>query len=421
MKKKDKQLSIEITMPTLHSGQALVHASKARFRGLACGRRWGKTLLAVVTTLEALFQGKRGYWIAPTYGVTKVAWNTVKKVLRPMMQTGLAEWLQIREGSRSVHFGDGELMFRSGENHDNLRGEGLDFTVIDEAAYCRPQLWYEVVRPALADKQGWALFLSTPKRENDWFHQMILRGQRADNEWESWQMPSWTNPLLAKEEIEAARLEMPSIEFRREFGAEFVSADGARIKPHWIKQHPFPDVQGVGGSVTIGVDLAISLRDNADYTALVVLRRTPDGRLFVLDTIRDRLPFDRSIELIKQTAAKWKPSLIAVENVQYQAAMVQELHRTTTLPVTPVRPERDKITRFLPVEARYEQGLVSHCSGVSRDFVAELLSFPDSEHDDFIDAFSYAWQAQCVLAATNMSRPRGNHEQKPLTWSGLYK
>jgi predicted phage terminase large subunit-like protein len=86
--------------------------------------------------------------------------------------------------------------------------------------------------------------------------------------------------------------------------------------------------------------------------------------------------------------------LIAVEQTQYQAAVVQELARTTQLPVRGVRPDRDKLSRFLPLLTRYEQRLVRHDPAkVPAWFREELLAFPEGRNDDGVDALAYAWQA----------------------------
>jgi predicted phage terminase large subunit-like protein len=100
------------------------------------------------------------------------------------------------------------------------------------------------------------------------------------------------------------------------------------------------------------------------------------------------------LQRIKAAAARHNPRVIAVEQTQYQAAVVQELTRTTTLPVRGIRPDRDKLTRYLPVLTRYEQRMIRHDpSGVPAWFRDELLAFPESEHDDGVDALAYAFSA----------------------------
>jgi predicted phage terminase large subunit-like protein len=144
--------------------------------------------------------------------------------------------------------------------------------------------------------------------------------------------------------------------------------------------------------VYLGVDLAISTKAEADYTAVVALSRGEDGTLYVLDVNRTRADFASVLRFIEAMAEKWKPVMIGIEQVQYQAAVVQELMRRTKLPIRGIRPDRDKITRFAPLEARYEQGQVVHVEGLPPYWQDELLSFPVGRHDDVVDAMAYAWQ-----------------------------
>ena len=144
----------------------------------------------------------------------------------------------------------------------------------------------------------------------------------------------------------------------------------------------------------MGVDLAISTKDHADWTAAAVLARANDGTVWVLAVERLRATFHQVLGFIGAMAEQWHPRTVGVEAVQFQAAAVQELLRTTTLPVRAVHPgQRDKLTRFQPLEARYEQGLVRHAPGLPPDFERELLGFPVAEHDDQVDALSCAWDA----------------------------
>jgi predicted phage terminase large subunit-like protein len=97
---------------------------------------------------------------------------------------------------------------------------------------------------------------------------------------------------------------------------------------------------------------------------------------------------------IKAAAARHSPYLIAIEQVQYQASIIQELARSTFLPVKGIHPSKDKITRSAPLITKYEQKLVRHDpSGVAPWFIEELLGFPDAQHDDGVDAAVYAFQA----------------------------
>jgi predicted phage terminase large subunit-like protein len=406
--------TLSLELPPLHPAQRAVLAHPARFKTLVCGRRWGKTRLGVALAVATAIEGKRVWWVAPTYAISSIAWRLAKSLLRAVPGADL------REVDRVVALpGGGEVWFKSGDKADNLRGEGLDLLVMDEADFQPAASWTEVLRPALADRKGRALFISTPKVEGGWFHELFRKGQRGEDGWASWSYPSWTNPFLDPAEIEAAKADLPSIEFRREFGAEFVSAAGARVKAEWVRYSPTapPDLD-----VALGVDLAISEKQDADYTALVALGRDKKtGRTYVLDAKRGRMSFDAILRFVREASTLHSPRVVAIESQQFQAAVVQELLRTTTLPVRGVRADRDKLTRFLPLEARYEQGLVYHLTTLPRDFEQELCSFPVSSHDDYVDAAAYAYAALATdftavaksLQAANRAAP---HRQTRSTW-----
>ena len=375
-------------LPPLHDGQREVAASEHRFKVLICGRRWGKTRLGAAVALREAVAGGRVWWTAPTYAIAGIAWD----LIRPL---AVAIGATARESERRLLMpGGGEVAFKTADDPDKLRGQGLDLLILDEADFIARRVWEEVLRPALADRKGRALIISTPNREGGWVHELSQAGaSREGLELASWTFPSWTNPYLEDSEIAAARASLPSIVFRREFGAEFVSASGALIRRDWLRQGEPLDLEGL--RLSIGVDLAISTKEGADYTAAVAMARDSSGRVYILDADRVRASFDGVLAFIRGFVARQRApvSVVAVEQVAYQAAVIQELLRTTELPVIGVRPDRDKVTRFLPLQARYEQGLILHAPDLSKAYTRELLGFPVGEHDDLIDAAVYAYRS----------------------------
>ena len=334
---------------------------------------------------RAALEGKRVWWVAPTYAISGIAWEQVRGMARPVES-------QAHESTRTLRFPSGGFIAcKSADNPDNLRGEGLDFLVLDEADFVARRVWEEVLRPALADRKGRALIVSTPNVEGGWFHDMVRKGEEGDPEVRSWCLPSWTNPHLDGSEVDAARASLPAIVFRREFGAEFVSAAGALLRREWIRVAEPPAREDL--EVAVGVDLAISTKDGADWTACVALGRASDGSLWVLDVARARLPFHQVLAFITGFSTRHRPRVVAVEQVQFQAAVVTELLRTTDLPVVGVRPDRDKVTRFTGIQARFEQGLVNLAPDLPGEFSRELLGFPVADHDDMVDALVYAHRA----------------------------
>ena len=147
-------------------------ASRARFKVLAAGRRWGKSSLGVILALRTGLEGGRAWWVAPTYPIAQLGWRVLKQLSRKI------PGVEIREDDRIVRLpGGGEIQVKSADNPDSLRGAGLDGVVLDEAAYVKEEAWTESLRPALADRQGWALFISTPNGLN-WFHRLYERARQ---------------------------------------------------------------------------------------------------------------------------------------------------------------------------------------------------------------------------------------------------
>lgn len=227
-------LEVELELPSLHPGQRIVRDSPARFRVLACGRRWGKTLLGVALCVEVAAKGGRAWWIAPTFPVASIGWRAIKHLVKQI------PYSEIREGERIATLpGGGTIQVRSSDNPDSLRGEGLDLAVFDECAFMVEEAWTEAIRPALADRQGKALFISTPQGRN-WFYRLWARGQEGDPEWQSWQFPTSANPHIDPIEIEAARQSVIARVFAQEWEADFSLSVGVFF-PEWSEsRHVIP-------------------------------------------------------------------------------------------------------------------------------------------------------------------------------------
>lgn len=141
-----------------------------------------------------------------------------------------------------------------------------------------------------------------------------------------------------------------------------------------------------------GVDPAISLEDRADYFALMTIGVDGQGRIYVLDYLREHLTFQRQIEAIQEKAGQFEPVKIAIEANAYQAALSQHLLEKSLLPVSPVIHRRDKWSRALALSAHFETGRVFLQEGME-ELIEELTAFPQGGHDDLIDALSLAMGA----------------------------
>lgn len=209
---------------TPHRYQLEVHhaLSEYRFAVLVCHRRFGKTLLAVMTLLDAALRctkpDPRFAYVAPRLKQARqIAWlylaSRARKV--PHSRVNASEgYVEFPNGARITLYG------ASDGNEEAMRGLYMDGAVIDEVAGMKPHVWDEIMRPALSDRQGWALFIGTP-HGMDYFHEVWQRAQQ-DPEWftgmyrvDEVEITWWEGD--PKAEIESQRERLPDASFRQEY------------------------------------------------------------------------------------------------------------------------------------------------------------------------------------------------------------
>lgn len=381
---------ISVTPAKLHPGQQAIMADPARFKVMSCGRRFGKTLLAanwLGLLPGSAISGQPVAFFSPTYKLLLDVWASLERTLKPVTRKANKTEMRIELTT------GGKVDFWTLEDPDAGRGRKYARIVIDEAAHARnlQVAWERAIAPTLTDLEGEAWFISTPNGLN-YFHALFQRGDDAAwPDWSAHHMPSTVNPHLPAEELTRAQSDLPALVFAQEYLAEFVTFGAGLVKPEYLQDGPC----AADLPVVLGVDLAISEREGADWTAIVALSRDPaSGRIYLREVERHRAGFREVLARIEAAAQRWQPALIAIEQTQYQAAVVQELARSTKWAVRGVKPDRDKVTRFAPLLTRYEQRLVWHDPArVPAWFREELLAFPEGVHDDAVDAAAYAFAA----------------------------
>ena len=380
---------INIDLPKLHINQQHIKKNLKRFNTICCGRRFGKNILLEDIIVEDVLKGHRVAHMEPTYKMVSEVWRDLLRLLRPIITRANSSEM------RMEFITGGTLEFWSLENYDSIRGRKYHLITINEAAMFRylKEAWNEVIRPTLTDYKGRAIFLSTPKGDN-FFKELFDRGYNAKMEdWANFRYTSYDNPKLDGSEIDVAREELPEIEFRQEYLAEFVTADGTLLREKFIKYFDLDTINLKELDIVMAVDLAISQKTTADYSAIVVMGRNKEtGNIYVMDVYRDKIKFNDIIKSIKFYAEKWNPKVIGIEAVQAQAYVVQELIRTTQLNIKALHPDKDKVTRFQAIQARFENGLVYIENNIIKEYTKELLAFPIGEHDDMVDPNAYCYQ-----------------------------
>lgn len=199
------------------------HTRTKRWSCLVCHRRAGKTVAAVndlvIGALECQKPRPQFAYVAPFRNQAKlIAWEYLKYYARPFLAD------KPNESELSVRLlGDRKVMLAGADNADALRGIYLDGVVQDEFGDFRPSVWGNVIRPALSDRKGWAVFGGTPKGRNE-FWQMWEMARKNPNEWFLLELRASESGLLDHEEIEAAKRQLSPEQFAQEFECDFAAA-----------------------------------------------------------------------------------------------------------------------------------------------------------------------------------------------------
>ncbi|MCK9570648.1 phage terminase large subunit [Candidatus Pacearchaeota archaeon] len=313
----------------------------------------------------------------------------------------------------SVRFANGSRVLALPGSEKTIRGiSAVTLLVLDEAAGIPSDL-YGAVRPMLAVSKGRLVLMSTPRGEQGFFYETWTKSTG----WEKVEVPWDKCPRIDPSFIEEEKRERGSAWVAQEYECKFIAAGSTRIQRSWLK---YEDHVPSNLTISLGVDLAISTKETADYTAGAVLGRDADGNLHVLDMQRIRGSFSEQINFIKQLAARWKPTIIGIEDVAYQKALIQQLAAQTSLNVRGIKPINDKVSRFAPMEARYELGQVYHSRDLPQAFESELLSFPVADHDDFVDALAYAFHAMGNVSDKSEWIPPSTGAVSEPCYSGIY-
>lgn len=193
-----------------------------RFNVLVCHRRMGKTVFAINMMIRKVLTcakiNPRAHYFAPTYKQAKsIAWDYLQ------MYTQHIEGMEYNKTELAANFPTGQrIQLVGADNPDSFRGQYSDFTVLDEVAMFPVRMWSEVIRPALADRDGGALFIGTPAGRNI-FYDLFERAKRLDD-WGAVRLSYKDTGLIPAREINAMRQEMEDFEFDQELGCSFNAA-----------------------------------------------------------------------------------------------------------------------------------------------------------------------------------------------------
>lgn len=376
----------------------------SRFKVIVAGRRCGKSNFAIKQVLANALEAPKGscvLYIAPTQGQARqICWDALLDQGREVVKSA-------HVNSMDVTLINGvKVHVRSAENPDSMRGLKVYFAVLDEAAFMKDDMvWNKVVRPALSDLKGKAIFISSPSGRN-WFYDIYMSvkdGKKKD--WSAYLLTTYDNPTIDPEEIEAAKQTLSSFAFRQEFMASFDTAGGDIFKEEWIKYGTAP----TDGDYYIAADLAgfgdlskmyESQVAKLDYSSIAIVKANTSG-WFVDRIVYGRWGVKETAEQIFQLVEEYKPLRVGIEKgVSKNAVMpyIKDLmgQRNVWFSVQELtHGSQRKLDRIIwALQGRFEHGRITLNRGDwNTEFLDQLYNFPNQNvHDDLVDSLAYIEQ-----------------------------
>jgi predicted phage terminase large subunit-like protein len=398
--------------------QQEVWEDTARFKIVAAGRRTGKSRLAAWMLIVNALQADKGhvFYVAPTQGQARdIMWQTLLELGHPVISGSHINNLQIKLINGAT------ISLKGADRPETMRGVSLKFLVLDEYADMKPDVFEQILRPALTDQKGCAMFIGTPMGRNH-FYELYKYGELGSDEtYKTWHYTSYDNPLLDAEEIDIAKKSMSSYAFRQEFMASFEARGSEMFKEEWVK---FSEDSQEEGDYYIAVDLAgfeevnkkRTKNTKLDETAIAVTKVSPNG-WYVDNIIYGRWSLDETAAKIFQAVRDYKPVSVGIERgIAKQAVMspltdLQKRYGTFFRVEELTHGNKKKTDRVMwALQGRFENGYVTLNKGEwNARFLDQLFQFPDPlTHDDLVDALAYIDQLANV--AYDYDYEIDNHE-----------
>lgn len=383
---------VRLQFEAFHVNQRRIYDSPARFRVAACGRRFGKTTVGERDIIKKAVEGKECWWLAPTADMAKKIWRSMKWRLRPL-------GCKVRESERMLWTPTGgSIEVKSTHEYHNLRGAGLDFVVLDEAAFMHQDVWPQVVRPMLLERKGHGLFLSSPFGRNHFFDLYGMGLDSSEPEWEAFHFTSYDNPLIDPAELDNIRRNTPERIWLEEYMAEFIDGSGQVFRNVKANATAPLDVEPNADHVYVaGLDWA---RD-VDYTCMIVIDSTT-RQMVAMDRF-NQVDWALQRSRVKTLADRWNVSIIWAESNSIGSVNIEALQAEDV----PVRSFQTTAQSKAPLidglAAALEQGSLAIQN--DDDLVKELLAYrverlpaggyrysaPPGGHDDTVIALALAW------------------------------
>lgn len=384
----------------LSEKQQIIFDTDTRFRVVSSGRRFGKSYLALTEMARAArFPNKNVWYVSPSYRQSKqIMWSQLKEKLITI------NWAKkIHETDLSIELVNGsKISLRGADNFDSLRGVSLDFLCMDEFAFIDKAAWTEVLRPTLSDRQGSAMFVTTPCGTSNWAYDLYNKGlDRTQKAWRSFSFTTIEGGFVTQEEIEQAREDLDERTFKQEYLASFESYANrcfyAFNKEHNVAKYndPVPDTLYSGFDFNVGImSVTVFVRrgnvihqideialqsSNTDEAVAELRQRYPTQRIFAYPD-----PAGNQ----RKTSASGKTDITILRNAGFQVK-VPNSHNPVRDGINAVNSKlcNSKGDRTFFVDPKCKKSIES----MEKYSYKEGSSQPDKDsgHDHFADSIRY--------------------------------
>ena len=397
---------------SLSPWQETVFSDASRFKVVAAGRRTGKSHLAAVALIANALNGKNGkvFYVAPTQGMARdILWDKIFELAGEIVEASNVNNLTITLA------GGNTIYLKGADRPDTLRGVSLKYLVMDELAFMKADVWEAILRPALSDQKGHALFIGTPEGRNHFYDMYMGAYSGAWDNWAAWSFSSYDNPFMDKDEIDHAKATLPGWAFRQEYMASFDAQGSEYFDPEEFEY--YDDKPDRGGDYYIAIDLAGFESDRGnktkrrDNSAMAVVFVDDGGVWWVEDIQHGRWTLDETAQKIFDAVAKYRPISVGIEKGIAQQAVMQPLQDVMRRTSRVFRIEllshgnQKKQDRILwALQGRFEHKRIKLKHGDwTMTFVDEAAAFPSQlVHDDLLDALAYIDQLAIVPYASDL-------------------
>ena len=411
-----------------------LHNRDKRWTVVVAHRRCGKTVAMcadlVIGALETALPKPQFAYMAPQRDQAKrVAWTYLKDLTRPMWSKPPNE-SELKITINNGHGQESTIYVAGADNYDALRGMYFDGVVLDEVGQIRPSAWYKVLRPALSDRRGWAIFAGTPAGKNMFWNLREEARMNPDSHMLI-ELPASKTGIIHPDELRDAKAQMTEEAFLVEYECSF---DAAVPGAYYAKQIGDAYNDGRIGKYPVDPEMPVNLVADLGYTDSCSWwgwQETVDGYRIVDFMEDDNQPIKHYIDWVKSRTYKvghvYLPHDAKAKSLQTGKSIVEQFLQNGIQPrLVPEMSLQDGIEAarmilpecFFDEEPTYD-GL-DHLRAYMREWDERTQTYRNKpkhdQHSHASDSFRYL-----ALAARKPSgKSKGGHKISPKQSGGAH-